>query len=456
MTLPFVQQKEVSESAKEELNVDRFYGDGVSVDRASIIEDSKEALDIRLWMLNEAKDKIILSSFSFKTDRSCQEIFATVYAAAKRGVEVQIIADGLSAGRDMKKDPMYYALAKLPNVTIKYYNNFDPLRPWTFNGRLHDKYVIVDDRMLLLGGRNTSNYFLGTYNTNVLSYDRDVFVYNTAAGTEKSGESVIHEVEAYFTTLWNAKESEVVFNKIPWTKKGKVNDAVKMYETVYDTLLSEREALMTGDVDFIGKTVETNKITLITNPIHIMSKEPYIWYQINELMQKAENRIWIQSPYVVMNKAMENDLAKLKEKRMEYEILLNAVEVGDNYVASSDYLFNKQDVLNTGATIYEFAGEHSMHDKSVLIDDDLSIIGSYNFDMRSVYLDTETMLVIHGKEFNAQLEKVMRDMKEQSYELDSDGNYVAGQDVTLPEIPWWKKIAFRVTSVVFQIIRYLF
>lgn len=454
-TLPFIRQKEVSDSVKEQLDVNRFYGDGESVDRAAVVEDSNDALDIRLRMLNDAKEKIIMSSFSFKTDRCCQEIFATVLAAAKRGVKVEIIADGLSAGNDMKRDPMYYVLAAQDNVTIKYYNMFNLLKPWTFNGRLHDKFVIIDDRMLILGGRNTSNYFLGTYNTKVLSYDRDIFVYNTAAGTENSGESVIHEVEEYFYTLWNSKDSEVVFDKVPLSRKSKISSAKEMLEETYQNLIAERSDIMTDEFDYMAYTVPTNKITLITNPIHIMSKEPYIWYQINELMQKAKERVFIQTPYAVLSKDMEDDLKKLKGKLKQYDMLLNSIEVGDNYMASSDYLFNKQDVVDTGVTVYEFAGDHSMHDKSVLIDDDISIIGSYNFDMRSVYLDTETMLVVHGKEFNKELEKAMNAMKEQSYEVASNGEYVAGEDVDLPELPWWKKIAFRLTSVIFQSIRYL-
>lgn len=454
-TLPFVSHKEVSDSAKESLDVSRFYGNGVSVDRAAVVEDSDEALDIRLRMLNEAKEKIIMSSFSFKTDRASQEIFATVLAAADRGVKVEIIADGLSAGIDMKRDPMYYVLAAHDNITIKYYNMVHLLKPWTVNGRLHDKYVIIDDRMLILGGRNTSNYFLGTYNTKVLSYDRDIFVYNTAADTDRSVESVIHEVEDYFYTLWNCKDSEIVFDNVPLSRKDKIAPAKKMLQETYEKLLVERSDLMTKDFNYISYTVPTNKITLITNPITIMSKEPYIWYEINELMQQAKDRVIIQTPYVVLNKAMENDLKKLKGKLRQYDLLINSIEVGDNYMASSDYLFNKQDVLDTGATVYEFAGKYSMHNKSVLIDDAISIIGSYNFDMRSVYLDTETMLVVHGEEFNKELENEMNVMKDQSYEVHSNGEYVDGDDVILPELPWWKKISFRVTSVVFQIIRYL-
>ena len=45
--------------------------------------------------------------------------------------------------------------------------------------------------------------------------------------------------------------------------------------------------------------------------------------------------------------------------------------------------------------------------KSILIDDNISVIGSFNVDMRSVYLDTELMLVIDSREINSQLNEAM-------------------------------------------------
>ena len=70
--------------------------------------------------------------------------------------------------------------------------------PWTINGRMHDKYIIVDDRILLMGGRNTFDYFLGEYEGKSVGYDREILIYN-----EKQEEtSVIGDVKAYFTELW--------------------------------------------------------------------------------------------------------------------------------------------------------------------------------------------------------------------------------------------------------------
>lgn len=69
----------------------------------------------------------------------------------------------------------------------------------------------------------------------------------------------------------------------------------------------------------------------------------------------------------------------------------------------------------------EYFGKYSAHGKSVLIDDDLSVIGSYNWDMKSTYVDTETMLVIHGEGFYQELEDHIRNLSEEPLEVDKDG-----------------------------------
>ena len=87
--------------------------------------------------------------------------------------------------------------------------------------------------------------------------------------------------------------------------------------------------------------------------------------------------------------------------------MINAVENGANVVASGDYLYHRGEVLSTGVKLLEYAGGKSYHGKAVAIDDCLSVIGSFNMDLRSTYLDTELMLVIRSPEINAELRGYM-------------------------------------------------
>ena len=62
--------------------------------------------------------------------------------------------------------------------------------------RLHDKYMIVDEKMFLLGGRNSNNLFLGDY-TSAQNIDRELFVYETT----KNGNSSLYQLRTYFEII---------------------------------------------------------------------------------------------------------------------------------------------------------------------------------------------------------------------------------------------------------------
>ena len=88
-----------------------------------------------------------------------------------------------------------------------------------------------------------------------------------------------------------------------------------------------------------------------------------------------------------------------------------------------DYLNHKKDIINTGVTIKEYEGGISYHGKSMTIDDDIAIVGSFNMDMRSAYLDTELMLVIDSKEINEQLGGAMQTYEHSARKANADGTY---------------------------------
>lgn len=452
--LPFIGSPDVDEEFKDQFSTDQFYSEEIGVDRAAVIDDSVDALNLRIQMISQAKERIILSSFSLKRDRSCKEIFSTVLEAADRGVTVQILVDGLSGWMDMKDDPMYYVLGTHQNIEIRYYNMLNLLEPWTANGRLHDKFLIIDDACLILGGRNTSNYFLGDYNTKVLSYDRDIFVYNTKPGTQEGNNSSVFDVISYFDSLWDCKYSKIVFNHISSRKKEAVEASELELRNTYQTMLSERPELLSA-VDYTSITLPTNKITLITNPTHIWTKQPYIWYTLIQLMKEANERVYVQTPYIVCNQDMYQDLKEVTESVPQFDILLNSIAGGDNVMASSDYRFNRNKVLAVGASFHEFQGIHSMHNKSVIIDDNLSIIGSFNLDMRSVYLDTEVMMIVNGEEFTKSLETEFIRMEQESLPVNPDGTYGTNGNVEPLTLTTGKKIFYRIASVVFQLFRFI-
>lgn len=105
--------------------------------------------------------------------------------------------------------------------------------------------------------------------------------------------------------------------------------------------------------------------------------------------------------------------------------------------------------------VYEFCGEDSSHGKSVLIDDDMAMIGSYNLDMRSTYMDTELMLAVHGEAFAQELKGHMDVFQKQSRRVVDQDTYETPEGVKVKELPFLKKMIFRILGPVLQPVRYL-
>lgn len=73
-------------------------------------------------------------------------------------------------------------------MELKIYEKFNPLLPWTINNRMHDKYVIADKKVAIIGGRNSGN----------------------------AGASAVDQMSAYFNMVWNHKYSRSI-NLLTWS-----------------------------------------------------------------------------------------------------------------------------------------------------------------------------------------------------------------------------------------------
>lgn len=453
---PFVRYKQLSEETMAEADrvvADIMGGHDTGVDRAMLLESNESALEERLRLFSTAEERIILSTFDMREGEAADDIAAVLLHKADEGVKISILIDGFNGSFRMPGRDFFYAMSSHPNIEVRRYNPLNLLTPWTSQGRMHDKYIIVDDLAYILGGRNTFDYFLGDYETDHRSLDREVLIYNTAQGTD-SRESSLWQILDYFETVWNGGYCEVFGEKKGMYEKASVQAERQRLAERYEELLTKKPELF-GAYDYVANTCVTNHVTLLSGDTGIYGKEPVVLYQLKELMRRADRRVLIHTPYVVCNSYMYQVLREVQQDAPEAVLLLNSVENGDNFCASSDYIRNKPDVVATGITLFEYDGGESYHGKSIIIDDDISIIGSYNFDLRSTYVDTELMLVIESREFTAELAEYMEKFEEQSRKVLPGGEYLTPEGLVIEEIPLYKKIAMRVFGFLAQGFRYL-
>lgn len=432
----YARHPEVSEETKQATNVRTYYSDtSETSERATIIEDNSDGLLQRVRLIENADTELIFSSFSFHSDESGKIVIGALLNAADRGVKIQILVDGFHGFLAMERNPYFYALSAHENIEVKLYNPLNLLTPWKLMGRLHDKYLIADGQTYILGGRNTYNYFLGDY-PGIQNHDRDVLVYCETPVESSS----VSQLQNYFEKVWSCSDSKAFHEDQKLNNRASVQnagaDAKQWYKEYRDV---HKEAVL--DCDYVSDTYETEYIALLTNPIHTGAKEPVMWYQLTELMKAAKSCVRIHTPYIICNNMMYDSWREIAASIPEFKIMTNSAANNANLFGSADYTKHKSEILDTGIEVWEYEGGNSYHGKSILIDDDISVIGSFNMDMRSAYLDTEMMLVIRSEEINDQLSGYMQEYETKSRQALPDGEYNNPYNISPVEATIGRKIS---------------
>ena len=372
-------------------------------ERVRCLETNQEALIWWLRVITAAEHTLVMSNHDFRTDNSGKDLLASLLYAADRGVKVSLLVDGLMNGTQMKWNVYFRALASHPNVEIKIYNQVRLVCFWRMNYRMHDKYIIADDHLYILGGRNANDLFLGNYQTRQ-NIDRDILVYETMP----DGRTSLKELRAYFEKIWQQPCCRLFLSG----RNGKkIQRAAEELRRRYQDL--ELRYWISGECHWKELTRPAERISLLANPAENHNKAPVLWNTLCAQMQTGSD-VRIQTPYLICSKNMYQDLRNLTAKVVRIRVLTNAVSNGANYFGCSDYLNQKRKILQTGVTVSEYSGRHSLHTKTILIDRRICISGSFNVDMRSAYLDTELMLLIESLELVKQLEEIAEEIEKSS------------------------------------------
>jgi cardiolipin synthase len=129
-------------------------------------------------------------------------------------------------------------------------------------------------------------------------------------------------------------------------------------------------------------------------------------------IQKAKKRLWIATPYFVPDTPLTRELELCTLRGVDVRLIIP--KKSDNLLVhwvGSTYA----DKLRKAGVKVLFYDPGFMHQKVVLVDDDLALVGTTNFDNRALYLNFETTLAIHGADFARRVEAMLTiDMAESS------------------------------------------
>ena len=408
-----------------------------------VLEDGSGSMVARAWLSEYAEKSIDIQYFIFSTDNVGLIACDYLIRAADRGVQVRIIVDDIMVDADIE-DLLTFSSHK--NITVKIYNPGVNLGKNIFskigkfatdfrsaNQRMHNKTFIVDGKVVITGGRNIADEYFD-YDHEYNFRDRDILLLGKA--TEK--------VNTSFNQFWNSELCKNVDDLLEVDPNGiypenrfdnlheyacnpdnfwpQVRNRIKNLPATFKAINNSGDLVWLEDVEFISDLPGKNdgKSGLEGGGITTSA--------LIDLVKNAKSTIDIQTPYLITTELSRDLFKDAVSRGVKIRILTNSLSSTDNLEAFSSYQTDREKLLNTGIRIFEFrpdAEEQSkmltgeledslihkpifgLHAKSMVIDNEITVIGTFNLDPRSANLNTECIVIVHSDKISQGVSKGM-------------------------------------------------
>lgn len=130
-----------------------------------------------------------------------------------------------------------------------------------------------------------------------------------------------------------------------------------------------------------------------------------------EAMHMAQHRIYLTTPYFVPDQSALFALTSAALRGVDVKVLVP--KKTDTYIVGKAAQSWYEDLIKCGIEVYTYM-PRMLHTKTMIVDDDISFIGSTNFDYRSFYLNFELSVISYSKKINQSLSDEFYQTLEQS------------------------------------------
>jgi cardiolipin synthase C len=352
-----------------------------------ILDDPREAMQARVDVIQQASGKIELLYFLARNDRITLSVLALLRDAKRRGVsDVRVIVDG-----NFHRIPKA-VLAHLRDegVQVRVYHPLSVRHPSWILRRMHEKVIVADSARYITGGRNLGEAYFGlAKKKNFL--DRDVYVDGASAA----------DADAHFERLWSS--NHVADLRVRVSRKARQEAADHLGDALEELV---REGFITLDTNrnWSEDRNDAGEVQFLHDPLQ-RGDGARVGARISEVLEDAKESIVIESPYFVPTKSLRLLLQKKQREGVSVLVLTNSLRSTDGLLPQAAYLKYRRRLLRAGIDMREYKGPDVLHAKSIIVDGRVSLIGSYNIDPRSRYLNTEVMCMTADEEVARELRR---------------------------------------------------
>src|SRR5690625_3565816 len=190
-------QKEQHEYVTNKIGTEENIKDQLK-DRVVLLEDGTQSGMARIDLIENAQRTIDIAYYTLQKGVVTDTFLGLLLEAADRDVQVNILLDGIFHNLRGNLKDIIYSFADHPNIQLKLYEPLHIMKPWTWNNRLHDKLMIVDDQFAIIGGRNIGDKYFIQEAQKTFVEDRDVLIVSQMLNNQ----SVVYDMKNYFEKLW--------------------------------------------------------------------------------------------------------------------------------------------------------------------------------------------------------------------------------------------------------------
>ncbi len=314
-----------------------------------LCKDGVEAYERLADMLNRAEKSIYITTYILKEDEVTKNIIKILTKKAKEGMDVKLLIDSIGSLR-LELNPSLLKPLKEAGGDYRFFMSIIR-KPITskLNLRNHRKMIIVDGKEVLSGGMNIAKEYMAPYPHKKMWVDLSFII---------KGRAAMHYLEI-FKFDWEFETSETLDPPFEVLDKLKYDGSI--IQVVPSGPDVERDALYEA----------------VLAQIFLSTK-----------------RVWIVSPYFIPDDSLLDALIVAKHKGVDVKII--TAKISDHFfldVARRGYL---RELYNENIDILLYKTK-MIHAKAMLFDD-VAVMGSSNFDIRSFFYNFETASFFYTKE----------------------------------------------------------
>jgi putative cardiolipin synthase len=389
-----------------------------------LLLEGPDALVSRIRGAGRAERSIDVQYYFVLPDSTSYLFAQSLLEAADRGVRVRILLDDINvSGREVHMA----GLDTHPNIELRIFNPFGRRQfRWLdfvtdldrVNHRMHNKSMTIDNQVTIVGGRNIGDEYFGARG-DVNFGDADVIGFGPVA----------KEVSRSFDDYWNSGMAIPVVALVPagseteslealrerWAAKIAEIDLTPFRKALEEVMIEvgERGADLLSWSSYLVVADPPEKVLEGASP----TDPELLRSRLGPLVREAERELIVISPYFVPRDAGVALFRDLRDRGVRVVVVTNSLASTDVTAVHAGYARYRKQLLEMGVELWEIRtrrtlqtlqrlqlgmSRSSLHTKAFLIDREELFIGSFNWDPRSVEINTEMGIVLHSPELAAQ------------------------------------------------------